>query len=248
MNFELITRMIDKDIFGQAIKDFYNKEYSEDIIVQAPDFDDDIIPIPYLFRRYKEMPKIEQNALDLCYGNVLDVGCGAGSHSLFLQEEKRLNVHAIDISTGAIEICKKRGVSNATVQDIFYLKEVQYDTLLFLMNGSGIIGKLDKIDRFFSKIKKLLKPNGQILIDSSDISYLFSEEDGSFWVDASAGYYGEMQYKLRYKKVASDWFDWLYIDYNTLQYAANANGFICELVNQGDNNDYLAKLTTVVKQ
>ncbi|WP_299220180.1 class I SAM-dependent methyltransferase [uncultured Aquimarina sp.] len=234
--------MINKDIFGEAIKDFYYKKYNEDIIVQAPDFDDDIIPIPYLFRTYSEMPKIEQKALDLAFGDVLDVGCGAGSHSLFLQEDKKLNVHAIDISEGAIEICKKRGVTNATVQDIFNLKEVQYDTLLFLMNGSGIIGKLDNIDIFFSNVKKLLKPNGQILIDSSDISYLFAEEDGSFWVDASAGYYGEMQYQLKYKKLRSDWFDWLYIDYDTLQNAANANGFVCELLLQGENNDYLAKL------
>lgn len=231
-----------KDVFGEAIKDFYNKKYSEDIIVQAPDFDDDSIPIPYLFRNHTAMPTIEQKALALAFGDVLDVGAGAGSHSLFLQEERKLQVHAIDISEGAIEICKKRGITNATIQDIFNLKEVQYDTLLFLMNGSGIIGKLTNIDRFFSHVKNLLKPNGQILIDSSDISYLFAEEDGSFWVDASAGYYGEMQYKLKYKNLASDWFDWLYIDYNTLQNAANANGFLCELILQGENNDYLAKL------
>jgi len=236
--------MIDKDIFGEAIKDFYNKKYQEDIIVQAPDFDDDSIPIPYLFRTYPEMPAIEQKALDLAYGNVLDVGCGAGSHSLYLQQEKKLTVTAIDISQGAIEICKKRGVINAKVQDIYQLTETtQYDTLLFLMNGSGIIGKLSNIDIFFLQIKNLSKPGGQILIDSSDISYLFTEEDGSFWVDASAGYYGEMQYKLRYKRQTSDWFDWLYIDYNTLQNAANANGFLCELILQGENNDYLAKLT-----
>ncbi|MDH7444936.1 class I SAM-dependent methyltransferase [Aquimarina sp. 2201CG14-23] len=235
--------MINKDIFGEAIKDFYHKKYSEDIVVQAPDFDDDRIPIPYLFRSYAEMPSIEQKALDLSYGNVLDVGCGAGSHSIFLQEDRKLDVTAIDISEGAIEICKKRGITNATVQDIFDLREVRYDTLLFLMNGSGIIGKLDNIDRFFSHLKNLLKPNGQILIDSSDISYLFAEEDGSFWVDASAGYYGEMQYKLKYKNLESDWFDWLYIDYNTLQNAANAHGFVCELVTEGENNDFLAKLT-----
>lgn len=235
--------MMNKDIFGEAIKDFYHKKHQEDIVVQAPDFDDDIIPVSYLFRNYSEMPKIEQKALELAFGEVLDVGCGAGSHSLFLSEEKKLKVHAIDISEGAIEICKKRGIINANVQDIFDLKKAKYDTLLFLMNGSGIIGKLGSIDRFFLHIKKLLKPDGQILIDSSDISYLFAEDDGSFWVDASAAYYGEMQYKLQYKNLESDWFDWLYIDYNTLQNAANSNGFICELLLEGENNDYLAKLT-----
>ncbi len=233
---------MNKDIFGEAIKDHYNKNHTEDIIVQAPDFDDDLIPISYLFRSYAEMPPLEQIALDLSYGKTLDVGCGAGSHSLHLQNEKKLEVVAIDISEGAIEVTKKRGVQVAFVEDIYNLQNETFDTLLFLMNGSGIIGKLNNIDRFLSHIKTLINPKGQVLIDSSDISYLFTDEDGGFWVDASAGYYGEMQYRLQYKNMLSDWFDWLYIDYNTLQNAANAHGFLCELIHEGKNKDYLARL------
>ncbi|WP_103863759.1 bifunctional 2-polyprenyl-6-hydroxyphenol methylase/3-demethylubiquinol 3-O-methyltransferase UbiG [Aquimarina sp. I32.4] len=237
---------MNKDIFGTAIKDFYNKKYTEDITVLADDFDDDHIPIPYLFRTYTEMPKIEQKALDLSYGKVLDVGSGAGSHSLFLQNEKKLDVTALDISDGAIQICKERGIKQTIVQDIFNHSSTTYDTILFLMNGSGIIGSLDRIDLFFTHIKTLLSKNGQVLIDSSDISYLFQDDDGSFWVDISAGYYGEMQYKLKYKNQESEQFDWLYIDYNTLQNAANTNGLISELVFEGENNDYLAKLTLAI--
>jgi len=137
----------------------------------------------------------------------------------------------------------KYGIKNTFAKDVFTLKEASYDTLLFLMNGSGIIGKLDRIDHFFNHMQSLLNSNGQILIDSSDLSYLFTDDEGGFWVDASAGYYGEMQYKLCYKKQESDWFDWLYIDYNTLQNAANANGFLCELILEGEHHDYLAKLT-----
>ncbi len=234
---------MNKDIFGEAIQDFYNKNYDEDIIVKAPDFDDDTIPLPYLFRSYHEMPQIEQKALELSFGKVLDVGCGAGSHGLYLQNEMQLDVTAIDISEGAVDVCKKRGIRSAFVQDIFQLKNDTYDTLLFLMNGSGIIGKLNRIDHFFTHIKTLLNANGQVFIDSSDISYLFTDDEGGFWIDASTGYYGEMQYKLNYKNLESDWFDWLYIDYNTLQNAANANGFLCELIVEGENNDYLARLT-----
>ncbi|TSE08881.1 class I SAM-dependent methyltransferase [Aquimarina algiphila] len=234
------------DVFGKAIKDFYNKEYTEDIVVKADDFDDDHIPIPYLFRSYPEMPKIEQKALDISYGKVLDVGCGAGSHSLFLQDKKKLDVTAIDISEGAIEICKKRGIQNALTQDIFQYNHTSFDTILFLMNGSGIIGTLSNIDMFFTHIKRLLIPGGQILMDSSDISYLFQDDDGGFWVDASAGYYGEMRYSLQYKNQESEKFDWLYIDYNTLQNAANTNGFLTELLFEGENNDYLARLTLAI--
>ncbi|WP_103071183.1 class I SAM-dependent methyltransferase [Aquimarina sediminis] len=233
------------DIFGEAIKDFHNQKYTEDIIVQANDFEDDHIPIPYLFRAYPDMPDIEQKALDVSFGKVLDVGCGAGSHSLFLQNKRHLDVTALDISKGAIEVCKKRGLKHAFTQNVFDHNSSTYDTILFLMNGSGIIGTLNHIDVFFSHIKTLLAPGGQILMDSSDISYLFKDDDGGFWVDASAGYYGEMQYKLKYKGQESEGFDWLYIDYNTLQNAANTNGFLCDLVCEGENNDYLARLSLV---
>ncbi|WP_062053212.1 class I SAM-dependent methyltransferase [Aquimarina longa] len=234
---------MNKDIFGEAIKDFYNQKYTEDITVLADDFDDDHIPLPYLFREYSEMPILEQKALDTAFGKVLDVGCGAGSHSLFLQNTRALDVVGIDISKGAIEIAKKRGVKQTMSQDFFNHNQVAYNTLLFLMNGSGIIGTLGTIDRFFIHAKTLLAPGGQILMDSSDISYLFQDDDGGFWVDASAGYYGEMTYTLKYKTQESEPFDWLYIDYNTLQNAANNNGFITELLYQGTHNDYLAKLT-----
>ncbi len=232
-----------KDIFGQAILDFHNNKYPENIIVQSPDFKDDNIPISYLFRNFDNMPKIEQKALELSYGKTLDVGCGAGCHSLYLQNKRNLDVKAIDISQGAINVCKQRGIKNSAVQNVFDLENEKFDSILFLMNGSGIIGKLNYIDRFFMHIKKLLKPNGQVLIDSSDISYLFIDDDGGFWVDAALGYYGEIQYKLKYKDIESDWFDWLYIDYNTLQNAANANGFHCELILEGNDNDFLAKLS-----
>ena len=231
-----------KDIIGKAIQDYHNGKYTEDIIVQSPDFDDDIIPVPYLFRGFDEMPVIEQKALELCQGHVLDVGCGAGSHSLYLQKQKGNQVTAIDISPGAIDVCKQRGVTHAEVKNIYDIKEGQFDTILLLMNGSGIIGRLAQIDHFFIHLKKLLIPGGQILLDSSDLSYLFMEEDGGMWIDASAGYYGEMQYKMSYKEESTDWFDWLYIDYNTLQNAANHHGFICDLVCEGEHYDYLARL------
>lgn len=232
-----------KDIIGKAIQDYHNGKYTEDIIVQSPDFDDDTIPIPYLFRSFDEMPVIEQKALELCQGYVLDVGCGAGGHSLYLQSQKGHQVTAIDISPGAIDVCKQRGVTHAEVKNIYDVKEGQFDTILLLMNGSGIIGSLAQIDHFFIHLKNLLAPGGQILLDSSDLSYLFMEEDGGMWIDASAGYYGEMQYKMSYKQEFTDWFDWLYIDYNTLQNAANHHGFICDLVCEGEHYDYLVRLT-----
>lgn len=231
------------DIFGMAIKAYYHHKDETDITVHSPDFDDDIIPVSYLFRGYNEMPALEQRALDIAKGKVLDVGCGAGSHALYLQEEKNLKVTGIDISKGAVEVCKLRGLKNARSQNFFDLKGEKFDTILFLMNGTGIIGRLRNFDRFFEQVKTLLYEEGQVLIDSSDLSYLFdADEDGGIWVDMDATYYGELEFSLSYKNERSTIFDWLYTDFNTLELAASKNNFSCELIQKGEHFDFLVRL------
>ena len=192
------------------------------------------------------MPKLEQKALQLAKGKILDVGCGAGSHSLYLQENN-FDVTSIDISENAIEACQLRGLKNARVQNILDLdsdlhQNDRYDTILLLMNGTGIFGTLQQTSNYLSKLKSLLAPNGQILIDSSDIIYMFDEDDdGSKWIPGE-GYYGELTFTISYKNQTEDPFPWLYLDYNTLQNAAHANGLQCELIQEGDHFDYLARL------
>ncbi|NJW51769.1 class I SAM-dependent methyltransferase [Salinimicrobium oceani] len=231
------------DIFGKAITAFYEAGDNEDIIVHSPDFDDDVIPVAYLFRNFKEMPKLEQKALTSCRGKVLDVGCGAGSHTLYLQQERNLPVTAIDTSAGAIKICEKRGISDARNIAFEELSEEKFDTILLLMNGTGIVGKMRFLDDFFQQLKNLLAQDGQVLIDSSDLIYLFdADEDGGVWVDSSQGYYGELNYQLSYKGETSDNFPWLYLDFDSLYLAAGKNGFSCELLFEGEHYDYLAQL------
>lgn len=230
------------DILGTALLDYINDNYSEDIITESTISEADEMPIAYLFRDYDEMPEIEQKALQLAKGTVLDIGCGAGSHSLYLQNQKELHVKSIDISKGAIETCIKRGLKNAHLLN-FIDEKGTYDTVLLLMNGLGLCGTMDQLTLFLQHLKSLLNPEGQILLDSSDIAYMFDkDEDGGFWVNSDA-YYGEIQFTMSYKKMTSPPFNWLYLDYNTLQNACNANGLSCELILEGNHFDYLAKLT-----
>ena len=231
-----------KDLFGQAILDYHNDNYTEDIITSTSISEEDILPLPYLFRNYNEMPKLEQKALDLAYGKVLDVGCGAGSHSLYLQEEKHLIIKAIDLSKGAIKVCKKRGVKKAKVKDI--LDETkQYDTILLLMNGTGVFQELILVTKYLSHLKSLLKPNGQILIDSSDIIYMYEDEDGGFWFDENTNYYGELDYYVSYKGKKEEPFKMLYMDFELLKNACFAINLKCKLILEGKHYDYLAKIT-----
>lgn len=231
------------DVFGNAISAYYHEKDETPILVHSPDFDDDEILVPYLFRDFKEMPRLEQAALKKASGKTLDVGCGAGSHALYLQNEKKLSVTAIDISAGALEVCKERGIKDAINIDYFDLQNEKFDTILLLMNGTGIIGKLKNLDRFFKHSKTLLSIDGQILIDSSDLSYLFDpDEDGGIWIDPEAPYYGELEFSISYKGERSSEFPWLYLDYNSLALAAEGNNFSCELIKKGEHFDYLAIL------
>ena len=232
-----------KDLFGRAILDFQTNNNPQDIITETSISDADEMPIQYLFRNYNEMPLIEQKALQLCKGKILDVGCGAGSHSLYLQQ-KGYNVTSIDISINAIKACQLRGLNNAKVQNVLDLHSQKFDTILILMNGTGIFETLYQTDKYLTKLKSLLSPNGQILIDSSDIIYMFDDnKDGSKLIPAT-GYYGELTFTIQYKGETENQFPWLYLDYNTLYNACFANNLQCSLILNGINYDYLAKIST----
>lgn len=241
MNTALIPA--DKDPMGSAIADYFNRQKADRLRVFSSLFDEDEIPVKELFRTEKQMPALERNALQLATGKILDVGAGSGCHSLALQEAGK-EVHAIDISPLSVDVMRKRGVRHAILANLFDEHfQGNYDTILMLMNGSGIIGKLENLPAFFRRMKQLLHPDGCILMDSSDLRYLFEEEDGSFSINLADNYYGEVDFRMQYKNICGEEFDWLYIDYQTLNLYAAESGFRAELIKEGKHYDYLAKLT-----
>lgn len=232
-----------KDLFGQAILDYQTNNSPEDLYTETSISELDVMPINYLFRDYDEMPLLEQKALDLTKGKTLDVGCGAGSHSLYLQE-KEVKVSAIDISPKAIEACRLRGLKNVKVQNFLELDETEkFDTILFLMNGTGIFQNLVLINVFLDKIKQLLTENGQVLIDGTDIIYMFDEdEDGGKWIPSNGNYYGELDFTVHYKGEQEETIQWLYLDFDTLKNACNYHQLKCVKV-KTEEDSYLAKIT-----
>lgn len=231
-----------KDPMGAAINDYFRNGRAAKLRVFSSQFDEDEIPVADLFRDYEQMPYLEKMALGLAHGRILDVGAGSGCHSVVLQDMGK-EVTAIDISPLSVAVMKERGV-DARQTDLFDESFTgRYDTILMLMNGSGIIGTTENMPRFFSRMKQLLAPDGYILMDSSDLKYLYEDEDGSFDIDLAGDYYGQLDYRMQYKNIKGETFDWLYIDFQTLSYYAEQNGFKAELVEQGDHYDYLAKLS-----
>lgn len=229
------------DPMGAAIYDYYKTGSADALVVHSSMFEDDEIPVDALFRDFEQMPDLEKAALELSSGRILDVGAGAGCHSLALEKMGKCSV-AIDISDLAVQVMNERGVDARKID--FYDESFTetFDTVLMLMNGTGIIGTLDNIPAFFCRLRSLLNPGGRVLIDSSDLRYLFEEEDGSLMIDLADDYYGQLDYQMEYKDVLGEPFDWLYLDFESLAFYAEENGFKAELLVEGEHYDYLASL------
>ncbi len=231
----------DHDPMGHAIADYHKSGKAARLRVFSPMFEEDEIPVVTLFRPFDDMPALEQEALRAATGAILDVGAGAGCHSLALQAMGK-QVTAIDISPLAVATMRERGVQDAREQDFFTL-DGQYDTILMLMNGIGIVGTLSRLPAFFMQLDALLAPGGQLLCDSSDICYIFEDEDGFIDLTGIDGYYGELTYQMQYRNVKGEPFPWLFIDPETLTEQAEAHGYRCDIIARGEHYDYLARLT-----
>jgi len=232
----------DKDPIGTALLDYFHTNEDASINVKMDIADDDTLAASYFFRAFDECPELEQIALQQARGKVLDVGAGAGSHALYLQN-KGLDVVALDVSPKSVEVMRLRGVEQAVLANFYKFQQGRFDTLMFLMNGIGLVQTLDGFDALFQHAKTLLSPGGQILLDSSDLIYMFEQEDGSYVIDLNEKYHGEVKFNLSYKDVKGDTFNWLYVSEELLQDAAEGNGFNCEIIQQGPHYDYLARLT-----
>jgi len=224
------------DIYGNALLDYHQTGKAEILWLHNSYDEPEEMPIEVFFRNEEDMPEIELKALGLCKGKVLDVGAGVGSHALLL-ERKGLDVTAIDISPIAVQIMEERGVKKPLLQDFFTISD-KYDTLLFMMNGIGLTGTLAGFELLLQNAKNLLSQKGQLLFDSSDISYLYDDLPMP-----THQYFGEISYCYEYKKQKGNWFNWLYIDPTTLQRLSKQYGWNCKIVYVDEQDQYLAQLT-----
>ncbi|WP_153630682.1 bifunctional 2-polyprenyl-6-hydroxyphenol methylase/3-demethylubiquinol 3-O-methyltransferase UbiG [Prolixibacter sp. SD074] len=233
------------DPVGAAIWDYYTAAGKHLITVKTDIAEDEELSPEYLLRDFSQMPDIEQTALEKSTGHVLDVGAGAGSHALWLQG-KGLTVTAVDISPYACQTMEERGVRDVRLLDVMQLKNEQFDTILLLMNGLGIAGTPEGLNLLFKHLKTLLKPGGQILADSADLLYLFTDEAGETWIDLNADkYYGQVEYRLSYLDIKGNPFNWLFIDQETLTVIAQENNLqVIEMI-EGSNHNYLTALKNI---
>ena len=233
------------DILGSALLAYHHGTTNAALTVHCNVADDEPLPAAYFFRTLLQMPDLERLALDESRGRVLDLGAGAGCHSLELQS-RGFEVKAVDVSAGAVQVMSERGVRAVARHDLFDplpATERPYDTILLLMNGLGLTGSLEGLDKFLVHARTLLAPGGQILATSSDVRYLYEDEDGALLINLNGPYYGEVEYSLSYAGNTGIAFPWLFIDAPLLSDAAETAGYLAEFLDEDDEGQYLVRLT-----
>jgi SAM-dependent methyltransferase len=232
------------DPHGMALLDFFNGETEAQVLIHRDDGLVSELAASAFFREPTDFSPLEQAALALCRGRVLDVGAGAGAHSLVLQE-RGFSVCAIDISMHAVKVMKRRGIHDARCVSIDELGGERFDTLLMMMHGIGLVQTLSGLDRFLRDISRLLNPEGQIVVDSLDCQYNKDPVHLAYLeANRQAGrYYGEMRMWFEYKDRRGPLCGWLHVDPETMAEHAERAGWMCEIVHQAQNGDYLARLT-----
>jgi len=232
-----ITR--DKDPLGAMLKDYLAGEKSAFLEVESPLLDMSEMRGDTMFRNRAQMTGLELRALDLCQGEILDVGAGSGCHSLALQKAGH-DVTALDISPGCMDVMDTQGVKKLIFDSLFNLDNQRFNTMLMLMNGIGICGSIEGLNYFFQHIRQILCSGGQVLADSTDLVAMHGQLP--LMPDESGAYYGETEFIMSYKGMLSDPFDWLYIDYATLAFYAQFHGWRCEQVMKMPDGKYLARI------
>jgi len=227
-----------RDVYGEALAEYFEKqELSTPLYLHSTYGDIEEMPIEVFFRDPEEFPELEFIALSLCDGKVLDVGAGVGAHALYLQE-KDFDVTALEISATACTIMQQRGVQKIVQENFYNLKDAQYDTLLFLMNGIGLAGTVDGFRQLLAHSKTLLTDRGQLLFDSSDISYLYDE----YRIQRPTYYFGEIGFQYEFKGIKGEPFKWLYLDQDILIKIAHEEGWVVQILFEDENDQYLVRM------
>jgi SAM-dependent methyltransferase len=227
---------------GQSLLDYLNGDTGAVITIHSAGGHTTDVPVSIFFRAPDMFP-LEARALELCRGRVLDFGAGAGIHTLAL-EARGLEVVALDFLPACVAVMRARGVRDARCASIDTFMAEPFDTLLSLMNGLSLVRSLRGLQPFLVNLRRLLKPGGQLLVDSTDLRLTGRPQSAAMVAAAerTGRYFGEADLQLEYKGRRGAPFTQLHVDAATLTTHARAAGWVCEILEQEATGRYLARL------
>ena len=203
-----------QDAFGHEMYD-YLKSITGWEVVERDDGYIDVSGGPKAyFNEYKHWPLYERKAMRYVRGRVLDIGSGAGRHSLYLQG-KGMEVTGIDNSPLAIEVCRLRGLRCAEIVSINQISSRLgiFDTVLMMGNNFGLFGSYEGARRILKKLSRITSENGRIITVSTDVYNTKNPDHLSYHeLNHKRGRMaGQIKLRVRYKKYATPWLDYLLV-------------------------------------
>ena len=207
-----------QDAMGRAMLDYLTAGEHPWLIHEVIERDDGYIdttsgPTAY-FMEYRRWPITERKALRYARGRILDVGCGAGRHSLYFQG-KGHDVVGIDNSPAVIEVCKKRGLKDVRVIPLNKISPELgvFDTILMLGNNFGLFGSKEGARRSLKMMSRMTSLNARIIVSSLDVYDTDIPEHLQYQeMNRRKGRMsGQIRFRVRYRQCATPWFDYLLV-------------------------------------
>ena len=233
-----------EDAFGQEMWACYKGEEASEIVERDDGFFNASPKGPRLyFSEYEEWDPIEKKAMDSVEGRILDIGCGAGRHSLYLQK-MGFDVLGIDSSPLAIKVCKLRGLKKAKVMAIEELdfKLNSFDTVIMMGSNFGLFGSFRNARRLLKKLHRITSKNGLIIASTRD-TYKTDNPDHLHYhmLNKKRGRMaGQLRLRIRFRKCVGRWFDYLIVSKKEMEQILKGTGWkIREFIDSG-NSAYIA--------
>jgi len=210
----------ENDAFGKHILAQYKAlTNGEPVTAEIVERDDNYIDFGSIsrmyFSEYDEWGKTEQKTIDVAKGRVLDIGCGAGRHSIYLQE-KGLDITGIDNSPGAIEVCNLRGLKKAVNYSIGEIEKFEpdsFETILMLGNNFGLFGGPNRAKELLKKMHRITTSEAQIIVGTLN-PYMTDDEAHLKYQKRNAKLgrmTGQIRLRVRYGIHLGEWFDYLFV-------------------------------------
>jgi len=236
-----------KDTFGYALLSYWQGDHKTPHIIKRDDGRINKEGLKHYFEKYAQFSSIEKRALKYAKGKILDVGCGAGRHVLYLQN-KGFNILGIDKSPLAIKICKERGCKQVKVMDILKtkIKANTFDTIILFGNNLGIGGNLKGVKKLLKILRGLAKKDGILLLSSIDVRA--TKDKGHINYQKRnlkhGRYIGILKIRIEYKNLIGDWFNWVMVEPKILKHLASKSNWEVKKIYRGKWGHYAAVLRT----
>jgi 2-polyprenyl-3-methyl-5-hydroxy-6-metoxy-1,4-benzoquinol methylase len=238
----------EEDAYGQAMLAHYKGEQSFEIV----ELDDGYFSVsggaPTYFSEYSNWHPLEQQAMTYVRGRVLDIGCGAGRHALYLQQQGH-DVTGIDASPLAIHVSQLRGLHKALVMaiDDLHFPDASFDTIIMMGNNFGLMQSYQKARNFLRKFHRITADHATVIVHTIDVyqtenpDYLayqaFNRERGRMS--------GQLRMRIRFKKFVTSWFDYLIVSPDEMADIVKGTGWEIQKLLHGDKSPYFAIITKV---